>query len=727
MNDIGIYCQSCFNAEATMQQNDGVYVCDDCYNPSALAPAYIPESMIPDFLFGVTPGDLVYDCETDPNVYSVGFHHRDTKRRWQFEISFRRNDIQQLVNFIDVCKQQGCRMIGFNNIGFDYPILHFIYQNWRVGITVKEIYDKAMSFINAFGPAKFAHMVWQSDWLVEQIDLYKTHHFDNPSKATSLKVLEFNMHMFNIEDLPFDVGTYLDEYQADTLIEYQWHDIKATDLFTDKSKAQIALRERLSATFGKNMMNMSDVKIGETILVTEMEKNDIQCYEYINNRKVKRQTEREFIDLSEVIFPYVNFEREEFNRIKTFLQSKRITETKGVFTDLGAMVDGLYYKIGTGGLHASVESQIVYTTDTHQLVDVDVASFYPNLGIKNNLYPAHLGPQFCDAYYSVYLTRKTYDKGTPENEAYKLALNGAYGGSNNQYSPFLDPFYTMSITINGQLLLLMLVEQLIKIPGLRMIQGNTDGVTYLCPIEYMDHMRNVCRWWEQVTQLELEEALYKRMFIRDVNSYIAEKMDGSLKRIGAYAYETAEQNPGTRELPWHKNWSARVVAMAAEEALVHGRSMSEFIHNHTDMFDFFLRTKVPRNSTLEWGGERVSNIVRYYISTKGKPLEKVMPPAGPLGEFKRANKLTDQYFNSVLAEIGPGVHDERIHTKNKSKYEERRSAIEAGWNVEVCNKIVLPCDINELFVRDRYFSDLAYEWYIQETKKLVQPLFDGTI
>lgn len=677
----------------------------------------------PDFLFGVTPGDLVYDCETFPNVYSVGFEHRDTKRRWQFEISFRRNDIMLLIKFIDVCKQQGCRMIGFNNLGFDYPILHFIYMHWRVGITVKDIYEKAMAIINAFGNAKYAHMVWQSDWLVDQIDLYKIHHFDNPSKATSLKVLEFNMHMFNIEDLPFDVGTYLDDQQADVLITYQWHDIKATGLFTDKSTAQIALRERLSQTFQKNMMNMSDVKIGETILVTEMEKQGVQCYEYIDNRKVKRQTQRDFIDLAEVIFPYVNFERDEFDRVKQFLQSKRIVETKGVFTDLEASIDGFVYHFGTGGLHASVESQVVYTTDTHQLVDVDVASFYPNLGIKNNLYPAHLGPQFCDAYLSVYQTRKQYKKGTPENEAYKLGLNGAYGGSNNQYSPFLDPFYTMSITINGQLLLCMLVEQLLKIPGLRMIQANTDGITYLCPIQYMDHMRNVCNWWQQVTQLELEESLYNRMFIRDVNSYIAEKADGSLKRIGAYAYETAEQNPGTRELPWHKDWSARVVAMAAEEALVRGKSMSEFIHNHGDIFNFFLRTKVPRGSTLEFGGERVANIVRYYISTKGKPLEKVMPPAGSLGEFKRANKLTDQYFNSVLAEIGPGVWDERIHTKNKSRYEERRSAIEAGWNVEVCN------DLNNAeWVHSNYHpADLHHEYYIQEAKKLVQPLFNGTL
>jgi len=467
----------------------------------------------PDFLYGVIPSDIRYDCETFPNVFTIGFLCPVTRRKWLFEISDRRNDLQELVRFIEVLGQQGCRAVGFNNIGFDYPVLHFIYQNHRAFISAADIYDKAMAIINAHGPARFSHMVWESDWVVDQIDLYKIHHFDNVSKATSLKILEFNMRMDSIEDLPFPVGTVLTSEQIDILISYMWHDIDATDMFAERTTSQIKMREGLSKTFGKNMMNMSDVKIGETILVTEMEKRGIQIYEYQDNKKVKRQTKRESIDLAEVIFPYVQFETQPFQQIKTYLESKIIKETKGVFKGLTASVDGLDYHFGTGGLHASVESQIVHTDERFQLVDVDVASFYPNLGIKNKLYPAHLGEEFCDAYEGVYHTRKTYPKGTPENEAFKLALNGAYGGSNNEYSPFLDPFYTMSITINGQLLLCMLTEQLLKVPGLRMIQANTDGITYLCPHEYLEHTRNVCKWWEELTKLELEEALYNRMIV----------------------------------------------------------------------------------------------------------------------------------------------------------------------------------------------------------------------
>jgi hypothetical protein len=701
-----------------------------------------------DFFYGVTPGDISYDIETYPNIFTIKLLHKVTRHRWYFEISYRRNDIAAFCHFLDVLAQQHVRMVGYNNVGFDYPVIHFIHRNQYAGITAADIYTKAMSIIEAHGPAKFAHMVWESEWIVEQIDLYKIHHFDNMSKATSLKVLEFNMRMESIEDLPFPVGTVLDDSQCDILGIYNEHDVDATDMFLERTESHIKLREDLSKKFGKNMMNMSDVKMGETILVTEMERRGISCYEYNGNKKVKKQTKRESIDLGQVIFPYVNFESQVFQQIKIYLESKVITETKGVFNGLIATVDGLDYHFGTGGLHASVESQVVHTTDTHQLVDVDVASFYPNMAIKNKLYPAHLGEGFCDAYLGVYDTRKTFVKGSPENEAFKLALNGAYGGSNNDYSPFLDPFYTMSITINGQLLLCMLVEQLLKTPGLRMIQANTDGVTYLCPHEYIEHTRSICRWWEDVTQLELEEALYNRMFIRDVNSYIAEKTDGKLKRIGAYAHVTAEENPGTRELPYHKDWSSRIVALAAEEALVRGSDIGDFIRSHNDVFDFFLRTKVPRSSILEWGGEQVSNIVRYYISTSGKPLEKVMPPAGKAGEYKRANKLTDQYFNSVINEIGYGVWDERIHTKNKSTYAERRTGINTGYTVQLCNDlrefecgacqkwgaeplivdgICETCNRSEKEIANYSINrTINYDWYIKETEKLVKPLLQGS-
>ena len=665
----------------------------------------------PDFLFGLSPGDVRYDIETYPNAFTIGLLHPDTRRKWVFEISSRRNHLQLLCCFIEELQRQKCRLAGFNNIGFDYPVIHFIYQNRNTCITAKDIYDKAMSIINAPDNARFAHMVWESDWLVPQIDLYKIHHFDNRARATSLKVLEFNMRMSNIEDLPFPVGTELNSQQIDTLIEYMWHDIDATDRFYNESVDQIRFREELSEKYDRNFLNHNDTKIGKDFFIMKLEEAQPGCcYQRVDGKRKMVQTQRERINLAEVVLPYVQFDQPEFQRILTWFKSQVITETKGVFKDVNCTIDGFQFDFGTGGIHGSVESQVVHSDDYWIVEDWDVASYYPNLAIANGLYPQHLGQTFCTIYKEVYEQRKGYAKGTAENAMLKLALNGVYGDSNNQYSPFFDPQYTMSITVNGQLLLCMLAEQLMRLSELSMVQINTDGLTVRYPRHHQQWVHSVCQWWEQLTNLTLESAEYSHMFIRDVNNYIAQYSNGDLKRKGVYEYK----------LGWHQNHSALVVPKAAKAALVRGTDIREYITRHRDLFDFFLRTKVPRSSTLEWGGEQVSNIVRYYISTEGKPLEKVMPPAGPPGEYKRANKLTDAYFNSVIAEIGQGVWDERIHTKNKSVYEERRTGVNTGWTVQLCNDL-------ETFDKGwthTMLNDLNYEWYIREAEKLVKPLLD---
>lgn len=669
-----------------------------------------------DFIFGLDPAKRVrYDIETYPDCFTATFRQGDLK--WVFYYHALGENIQDLILFMNVCRTQGIEWEGFNNLHFDYPVMHFIYRNeGAIRLAGPEmIYAKAQEIIDTPYENRFAHVVWENDQIVKQVDLFKVHHFDNVSKATSLKIIEFNLGMDSVEDLPFPPGSIIgaDASRIQTVLDYNDHDVIATCEFSDHSESQLHLRERLSARYGESMMNYSDVKIGERILVRALEERGVECYEVVNGKRVKKQTRRTSINLADVIFPYIKFERPEFENIRSILASKTIHHTKAVFEDLIANVNGLEYKFGTGGLHASISNAIVHTTDDMQIEDVDVASYYPNISIKNRLFPDHLGEPFCDGYEGIYHERKTYPKGTPDNEAFKLALNGSYGGSNNEYSPFLDAFYTMATTINGQLMLCMLIEQLLKIPGLQMIQANTDGVTYLCPRVYLDHAHAIKAWWEQVTQLTLEAVPYRRMWIRDVNSYIAEKDDGSLKRIGAYAYVTALENPGTRELPWHKDWSMRVVAKAAEAYLVKGVDLRTFITGHTELNDFMLRTKVPRSSKLMWGDDEVQRTCRYYVGRDGRSLNKVMPPNGPLGEYKRANGVPSHYYSEVICEIGPGVWDERIHTKNKSTYEMRVTGVQAGWLVQLANVL------HSRDVEDYYIN---YDFYIAEAEKLVMSL-----
>jgi hypothetical protein len=668
------------------------------------------------------PLHWVYDEECYPNIFTASFKHPCTGTRMLFEVSEWKTEINGLLGFLAALQESRCLLVGFNNVGYDYPILHFIMENAHLRPTYNDIYNKSASIIATPWERRFDNVVFDSDVLIPQIDLYKIHHFDNDARRTSLKMLEFNMRSGTIEDLPFTPGYPLTFEQRGKLIAYNDHDVDETEKFYLHSTDLIEFREKLSTKYGRNFLNHNDTKIGKDYFIMQLERLiPGSCYTRTPGAGRKpRQTIRASIAIKDVIFPYIQL-IPEFERVRQWLAAQTITETKGVFNDLSATVDGFTYDFGAGGIHGSIDPCVIESDDDYVLYDWDVASYYPNLAIVNRLYPEHLSEQFCDIYKDVFKQRRQYKKGTPENAMLKLALNGVYGDSNNKYSPFYDPQYTMSITINGQLLLCMLAQHLISIPNLSMVQINTDGLTVRVPRGSVNLMIEICEWWQNYTWLELEHVIYKRMFIRDVNNYIGEYEDGKLKRKGAYAHQTPIEDPNTQEVLWHKNHSALVIPKAAEAALVRGESIREFITGHADIFDFMLRTKVNRKDQLMLNDTvQLQNITRYYIAYRGGSLTKVSPPANGarVGDFKRANGLTNGLYQAVRAELReqhPGAAvlpwDERINTKNRSKYAERRTGLNVGW-------LVAPC--NDISGADRH--NINFEYYIAEAEKLVAPL-----
>src|SRR5690606_33759482 len=83
-----------------------------------------------------------------------------------------------------------------------------------------------------------------------------------------------------------------------------------------------------------------------------------------------------------------------------FTTSFNVKKVKGrlISTNLHVMFGGIPVMFGTGGIHASVQSRVFESNVTHQIIDIDVASFYPNLAIQNRLHAEHLDVAFCDAY-----------------------------------------------------------------------------------------------------------------------------------------------------------------------------------------------------------------------------------------------------------------------------------------------------------------------------------------
>ena len=678
--------------------------------------------------------DFTYDEENFPNFFSCAFKSAFTGQRLIFEISDWKNEGQALYQFLTYLVQQKGRLIGYNNLGYDYPVLHLIMQCGGV-IYNSQLYLKSQQIIEA-GKRNdsYSMMIWENQRFIPQIDLYKIYHFDNKAKSTSLKMIEFNMRSDNIQELPFDPLKPVTREQADILLSYNHHDVDETEKLYFRTLPQIAFREELTRKYDRDFMNHNDTKIGKDFFVMELEKAGIPA------KKVS--TKRNELVLKDVVLPYIQFENPEFNRILEFFKSSTINkkdkngniELKGFFKDVSCNVGGFQFDFGAGGLHASLKQCIIRESDTHDLVDVDVASYYPNLAIANDFFPEHLTKLFCKIYLNVYNQRSSFPKGSAENAMLKLALNGVYGDSNNIYSPcFFDPLYTVKITINGQLLLCMLAEQLMKIPDLIMVQCNTDGITFKCPKQYRGHAAKIYKWWEGLTKLQLEEVDYSMMAISHVNAYLAvKKKDRSVKRIGAYGYETALNVPATREMEWHSDQSALIIPMAAEAALVHGVPIPEFIRNHKDPMDFMLRTKVPRSSNLElrtpiyWGDivactdrKVVQNITRYYASLTGGKLVKVMPYTPVQLEAYRTGNFYYHVDSGEIDVIAVGKKPKSGKWVFMFVPEDSEQRIPPPREIGITVGQYVT-DVSNM--KNFKPETIDYEFYIKEARKIVDPL-----
>jgi hypothetical protein len=375
-----------------------------------------------------------------------------------------------------------------------------------------------------------------------------------------------------------------------------------------RSADKINLRKKLSERFKMDMRNFNDVKIGEMIMLRSL------CDEMgltISDGK-KLRTYRREIKLKDCLLPHISFESKEFNKILDYYQNTIITGTRKT-QDLRVVFDDLEYVYGLGGLHACRTSGIY-----KNIKSADVSSYYPNLAISYGFKPHQFGDTFTKIYKSIYEERTKYPKGSDENAAFKLALNGLFGKSNSEYSAFYDPMFTMQITLNGQLLLSMLCERITLSGAGRIVMVNTDGIEV--QIFNESKFYEVCDGWQFENNLALEYAEYKFMAIRDANAYLAVKDGGVKAKGGAFTIQ--------KEL--YQDHSMRIIPMAIQSYFVNNVPIDKTIHECEDISLFLIgvRAKTGRfiyrsivNSELV--EQPLQKTLRYYMGDGANMVFKI--------------------------------------------------------------------------------------------------------
>jgi hypothetical protein len=568
-------------------------------------------------------------------LFLIGIYNPDTQQWYEFQVSRNINQLDAFHRFTE--EHADYYWVGYNNLRFDSQVVEWVLRNhgdWydlsALEVCAK-IAQKAADVIHDANYDVFPE--YREEWLtLKQIDLFRVNHYDNKNRRVSLKRLEFEMDLPNIEEMPIHhTKTDMTDEEIQLTIDYCRNDIYATYEFylvtigqTDhplyKGNNQIELRQDIYNEFGIPCLNYSDSKIGDEMI----KKYYCQEKNISYGDLPKKGYFRKQVRARDCIAHYVDFQTPELQAFLKHVKKQIFTLTDEFKESLEFY--GNTYTFAKGGLHTENKPKIFEADEDNLIVDWDVSSYYPAIIINNGKYPQHLGKEFLRGYKQMFEKRLELKPLAKKDKkikgivgALKLAVNSVYGKSSDMQSWIYDRQLTMFTTITGELSLLMLIEAY-ELAGIRVISANTDGVTIMVNKSLVEKMHELNKWWMDVTQYELERTDYAKIIFSTVNDYLAIKTDGEIKKKGDFL----------TDFELHKNKSARIVPIALEHYFVNDVPVADTIHNHTNIYDFCLRQKASKDFHYEGianGKKTVYNkLIRYYVSNKGEKLLKVKNP-----------------------------------------------------------------------------------------------------
>lgn len=197
---------------------------------------------------------------------------------------------------------------------------------------------------------------------------------------------------------------------------------------------------------------------------------------------------------------------------------------------LNVHVAGVPHTFGLGGAHGAVEK----FHGKGLFVHVDVESMYPSIMIRYDLLSRAVTHK--ELFTEIRDTRLKLKKAGKKKEQapYKIIVNSMFGISGAEFSPAYDPRRNHEVCINGQLLLIDLIEH---VEGMcRLIQSNTDGliVQIADTDEAWDKLDDICYEWESRTGLKLSFDIIKEIYQKDVNNYLFITDDDKIEVKGSY-------------------------------------------------------------------------------------------------------------------------------------------------------------------------------------------------
>lgn len=553
---------------------------------------------------------IVFDIEVLKNVFTCTCKNTDTKQITVFEISPRRVDIQGLVTFF----YENYYFVGYNNIHYDNPILNYIIM----------LYNK--HYFNSYSTRELTESIFRMSQLVidknSDFDLWKEYKYARNflsidlltmlySKAlrVSLKEMQVTMQYKNVEEFVVDWHQDLPEKDIDRLISYNINDVESTEELLYRCKDLLELRIETEKDFGLPCLSLDRVNLGDRLLQLKvMEKTGLNKKQLENMK-----SPADYVDLEKVIFPWIKFESPILQKKLTDMKNQH-NVSPGRKGYINTFIFGeMKVTIGVGGIHGDNGTCIIKPNEDELLLDSDVNSLYPSLMRMYHLYPPKLKDVLGQIFPQIIDDRLEFKRTGQKNknETYKYMLNGVSGKMQDETSWLFSPFTVMQVRINGQLLLLMLAERLLKL-GCKLYQINTDGILYKLKKSKYEELQQVLKEWEKLTMLTLETEEFTQFYQLAINDYFGVEPNNKIKKKGFFL----------TDIELGKGLTPKIIPEAIINYFVHNIPVEDTIKSCKDICKFLQAEKTGKQWTVEYNEQIQQRINRFYVSNSGYYLWK---------------------------------------------------------------------------------------------------------
>ena len=478
-----------------------------------------------------------------------------------------------------------------------------------------------------------------------------------------------------------DFDRYILPKYVEPMLHYNKNDVYLVCEIARQKPDEIKLRYSLGAAFNLNLLCAARSTIADKLLYKfYSERSGLSVDKFKDLR-----TQRTALSFNKIIFPHICFKTKQLQDLLKDMKKVVIYRTNKDAFEKVIQFYGTTYTIATGGLHSQDRPAVLTSNDKYTYVHFDISSFYPSVMVAYNIAPKHLNNNVFVKMVDYFRLTRIKCKHTKDEdglvvagvhnklaaEALKIVINAIYGKFGFEMFFLFDRFAQMQVTINGQLMVMMVVEAL-ELDGIHVVSANTDGIIVKLPKNKEEDFKRITDDWCAQNKLGADSEQYKLFVTRDINNYFDIQSNDKVEYKGGL-------DPKQYLKDLKKGYDMPVVAKAVFEYFAHGTPVMETLRNHKDILDFCKTQNVGKQfevvyQKVEYG--KVIDVhsqrhVRFYVSTKGVVIMK------------------------------ENVHDGK------------RSVLASGKPVIILNKL----DDKDISLRN-----IDYKYYYEEAYKIINPI-----